>query len=150
MGAVAPAAQAQPPMAETPDEQLDRILKALEAMPEHLKQADPKTYPDYEKAIEPYLEGLTTVVTPSDGSGANPDFHFVNCVASISGFIATNGFPALRIISWIQTSIKLWGGVNGIRLALKTGEAAIAIGPDAATILSSLLGIQGIIKWCFS
>ncbi len=51
VGVAAPAAQAQPPLTETPDQQLDRILQALESMPQHLKEADPKTYPNYEKAI---------------------------------------------------------------------------------------------------
>lgn len=146
---VAPAAQAQPPMAGTPDQQLDRIVHALESMPEHLKVAAPKTYPNCQKAIEPYLKGLTTIPVGPQGDGVNPNFDFWRCAASLAGFIATNGFPVLRIIAWIQQARKYWRGVKGIYYAIRSGEAAARIGSDAAVVLGSLLGVDGIVKWCF-
>ena len=114
VGVAAPAAQAQPPLTETPDQQLDRILQALESMPQHLKEADPKTYPNYEKAIEPYLKGLTTIAMRPDGTGARPNFNFLQCVAALAGFVATSGFAALKIIGWIKIARMLWGGFKGI------------------------------------
>lgn len=149
-GVAAPAAQALPPLTETPDQQLDRILQAFESMPQHLKEADPKTYPNYEKAIEPYLKGLTTITMRPNGTGARPNFNFLQCAAALAGFVATNGFAVLKIIGWIKKARKIWGGVKGIYHAIVSGDAAANIGAEAATVLGSLLGVQGIAKWCFS
>lgn len=43
----------------TRDQHFDLILSALESLPEHLKEADPKTYPNYEQEIRRYIGDIT-------------------------------------------------------------------------------------------
>lgn len=135
------------------DEQLDMILKELDSLPEELKRADPRTYPNYESEIAPYLEGITTVQKPSsaqEGGMARPMFDPIGCPIALASFVIQFGVPVTRIMAWINKARKLWGGARGILRAIRSGDAAAAIGEDAVNVISELLGVPGIIETCFS
>lgn len=48
----------------TRDQQFDLILSKLKSLPEHLKQADPKTYPNYEQELRRYVGDITLLPLP--------------------------------------------------------------------------------------
>ena len=118
-----------------------------------LKRADPRTYPNYESEIAHYLEGITTVQKPSsaqEGGMARPMFDPIGCPIALASFVIQFGVPVTRIMAWINKARKLWGGARGILRAIRSGDAAAAIGEDAVNVISELLGVPGIIETCFS
>ena len=52
------------------DAELNRLISALENLPEDLKNADPKTTPDYEKRIREALKDLKITIKICPESGA--------------------------------------------------------------------------------
>lgn len=136
----------------TPDQQFDLILSKLESLPQHLKEANPKTYPNYEKEIRKYV-GDTKLLPPTVGTSEprNPHLKFngVACASSLAGFVVSTGIPVLKIIGWIKKARAIWGGVRGIMAAIKSGVAATEIGGEAATVLMEILGAQGVVNNCF-
>lgn len=155
LGATTPATALTPtPQAlMTEDQQLDLILKKLDSLPVHLKNANPKTYPNYEQEIKRHL-GNTTTVVPSTISAqlgvALPQFNVGACIASLAGFVASTGIPVFKIIGWIRSARAIWGGFRGIWTAIRSGAAIREIGGEAATVLGELLGIGGIANSCFN
>ena len=137
----------------TPDQQLDLILNKLESLPPHLKTANPKTYPNYEKEIRKYV-GDTKLLPPTSGtkdSGtSNPQFNGWACAGSLASFVASTGIPVLKIIGWIKKARAIWGGVRGILTALRRGVVATELGGEAATVLMEIIGAQGVRDNCFS
>lgn len=135
----------------TPDQQLNLILSKLESLPEHLKKADPKTYPNYEQEIRQYVGDIKLLPPTSSSPGTvNPQFNGWACASSLAGFVATTGIPVLKIIGWIKRARQLWGGVSGIWRAIRSGAAAAEIGGEAATVLGEILGVGGIVNNCFN
>lgn len=149
----ATALTSKPQALMTEDQQLDLILKKLDSLPATLKNADPKTYPNYEQEIGRYL-GNTTVVVPSTISAdlgvARPQFNVGACIASLAGFVASTGIPVFKIIGWIRRARAIWGGFRGIWTAIRSGAAIREIGGEAATVLGELLGIGGVVNNCFN
>ena len=135
----------------TRDQQLDLILSKLESLPEHLKEADPKTYPNYEQEIRRYL-GDTTLLPPAETStGATiPYFNAWACAGSLAGFIINTGIPVAKIIGWIKRARQLWGSVKGVWNAIRRGEAAAKIGSEAASVLEDILGYGDVVNNCFN
>lgn len=67
----------------TEDQQVGLILNKLESLPDALKDAGPKSYPNYKQEIKRHL-GNTTIVVPStisaDLGGARPHFNVGTCL----------------------------------------------------------------------
>ncbi|MDO4820868.1 MAG: hypothetical protein Q4A03_02310 [Rothia sp. (in: high G+C Gram-positive bacteria)] len=135
----------------TRDQQFDLILSKLESLPEHLKEADPRTYPNYEKEIQRYI-GDTTLLSPAENSTGviTPQFNAWACAGSLAGFIVNTGAPVAKIIGWIKRARQLWGGVRGIWRAIRSGAAAAEIGSEAASVLEDILGYGDVVNNCFS
>lgn len=67
----------------TEDQQVGLILNKLESLPDALKDAGPKSYPNYKQEIKRHL-GNTTIVVPSTISAdlgvARPHFNVGTCL----------------------------------------------------------------------
>lgn len=134
----------------TREQQFDLILSKLESLPEHLKEADPKTYPNYEQEIRRYI-GDVTLLPPVARPGVRaPYFNGWACAASLAGFVINTGIPVAKIIGWIRRARQLWGGISGIWRAIRSGAAASEIGGEAAKVLEDILGYGDIINNCFN
>ena len=136
----------------TPDQQFDLILRKLESLPEHLKKANPKTYPNYEAEIRRYVGDTKLVTQPSvvKKPGQSPQFNAWACAGSLAGFVVSTGIPVTKIIGWIKKARAIWGGVRGIMTAIRSGVAATEIGGEAATVLMEILGAGGVVQNCFN
>lgn len=143
---------AAPPVnAADPDAQLDNILTSLEALPEDLKNADPGTTTDYSTRLHKELDGLKVVDT---GQSIQKDVAIQygfgwQCFAEVAGVIVTYGLPVAKVIKWLRDARALYGGVEGIWWAIRTGMAAGEIGEEAVAVLEGLLGVGGVINTCF-
>ena len=146
------AGAATPSLRDPRDAQLDDILARLEQLPEHLKNADPRTYPNYLQELEAHLAGVTVIAPIATQQGprtASPQFSTWGCISSLAGIVASTGFPALKIIGWIKKARALYGGIKGIIYAIRIGQAAIEIGAEAAAVLGQITGVSSVVKNCF-
>lgn len=133
-------------MSAAPDEQLDKIIRHLDDLPQDLKDADPATYPHYEEKLSQALDGLTTI-RPQDGDmvalGAG------SCIAEIAKVVVTYGIPATKVLKWLKEAKAIWGGVKGIITAIRSGAAATELGGEAASLLEAVLGVKDVKNACF-
>ncbi|MBE3557570.1 MAG: hypothetical protein IMW91_11035 [Firmicutes bacterium] len=132
---------------KSPDEQLNEIISKLDGLPDSLKNADPKTTPNYEEKLNEALGGITVVqgVEP----GRYTTLSIWTCTLAVAGLVAQYGFPVARVLKWIKEAKSLYRSVSGIIRAIRSGAAAADIGGDAAKFLEALLGIDSIVSACF-
>lgn len=131
----------------TTDAQLDALLARLESLPDNIKNVNPQRIPDFTAKLQNYLAGGTFSVATV---GIRPNTDWFRCITSIAGLIGSIGFPAARIVSWIQRARAIYGGIRGIAFAISTGEAVATIGQDAVNVLGKILGIGAIVDYCFN
>lgn len=129
------------------DTQLNSLITRLEQLPEYVKQANPKDIPNYATKLDRFLAGGSF----SDGPlittmGTN----WPQCIFEIGLLVVQYGIPVFKVIKWFKEAKAIWGGVSGIWWAIQHGVAAAQMGADAATVLSGLLGTQGVINACFN
>lgn len=133
------------------DNDLDHLLRELEALPEHLKTANPRTTPGYERKLSKALNGLKVGHSPSSQPGLfQPQVNWGSCAWEVAQVIVSYGIPVAKVISWIKRARSLYGGVRGIRNALRYGQVGYDIGGEAVGILEMILGVDGVIGACFS
>ncbi|MFT2708313.1 hypothetical protein [Clavibacter zhangzhiyongii] len=158
------------------DDQLGQMLSLLESLPEDLKQADPKTTPNYANRLTSEIDARsggasaasgivsdspvisTALFTlPSGGPRAytmGPRIELaVNwfaCATDIVGLIVQYGVPVGKVIGWIKDARAIYGSVRAIAAAIRRGDFGVTEGEDAAQVLEGLLGIDGVIADCFT
>jgi hypothetical protein len=162
-------------VSDAQDDQLGQMLSLLESLPEDLKQADPKTTPNYANRLTAEIDARsggaslgpsivsdspvisTALFTRDSGapSASTTDPHielavnWVACATDIVGLIVQYGVPVGRVIGWIKEARELFGSVSGIVRAMARGDFAVAVGDDAAQVIQALLGVDGVIADCF-
>lgn len=152
--AAIPAAAMRPASAASgvnEEQQLNEIVKALDSLPEHLKNQDPASNPNYEDDLREHLGNITVLSPPveaSEGMGTAA-FNPIQCPVEVAKFAATTAFPVAKIVGWIRKARQIWGSVANIRYAIRSGQAAGEIGPEAAAVLEGVLGLGGVRKQCF-
>ena len=130
----------------SPEAQLHYIIKRLEELPEYLKNADPRTYPNYSQEINKYLSGVTVIVYPPDHNLGR--INWWACAAALASLAIEYGIPAGKILKWLKDSVKIWRSLKGVIQAIKTGEAANRIGHEAVKVLEGVLGIDSVVAAC--
>ena len=103
---------------EVSDAEFEDALEILESLPEHIENADPKTYPNYEEE----LHSETTKLE----SGDHPiqlQVNWVSCAGEIAFFIAQYGIPAVKVV-----------GVYGDQ--------------DTVSAIESIFGIDSVVAAC--
>lgn len=126
------------------DAQLDDLLRRLESVPVDLKWADPRTTPNYAHRLDDALNG--TVVN----NGVQPYFNLPGCAYEIGLLVVQYGVPVGKVIGWIKSARKLYGGVKGIWRAMRNGMFMAQMGSEAQKIFEMILGIDGVMRQCFS
>lgn len=126
------------------DDDLNTLVAKLESLPPELRNADPATYPNYEKELRAHLDGNTK---PSDGR-VHAAFNGFACAAAIVPLIVEYGIPVGKVVGWLRRAKELWGGVRGIWTAIRSGAAAAEIGEDAVKVLEGILGVGGVVEAC--
>lgn len=131
------------------DHQLNEIQGALESLPADLRTADPATTPNYAHRLSVALGGLTVVMPTSSALRNSPAMNPAQCAIEVAGVIIEYGIPVAKVLSWIRTARRLWGGVRRIIRAIRSGAAAAQIGPEGVEVLKALLGFGDVIAACF-
>jgi hypothetical protein len=159
------------------DADLDGLVAVLDALPDDLKTADPRTTPDYGHRLSQAIDKVTA--SSGDGSSKRPStadevlslrtagpatdaadprssaptvrlaIDWVGCAASIAGVIAQYGLPVFKVVSFIREARALFGSAYDIWLAIRYGRAAAEMGEEATQIIEALLGIDGVVSACF-
>ncbi|WP_157085689.1 hypothetical protein [Devriesea agamarum] len=128
------------------DSDFDRLIKALDNVPEDLKNADPKTTPDYERNLSKALNGLRLARSSDIANRVS----WIHCGIEVAKIIIQYGVPIAKVIKWIKDARKLWGSVRGILRAIHNGNAIVDIGEEAVKLIEMLLGFDSVITACFS
>ncbi|WP_167142205.1 hypothetical protein [Canibacter zhoujuaniae] len=124
------------------DAELDRLIQALDRIPENLRNANPRTTPNYEEQLSRALNVMSV-------GGITTRASWWQCGAEIASVIVQYGLPVGKILKWLKDARKIWGGVSGIWRAIKSGAAFAEIGEEGAQALAIILGFDGIISACF-
>lgn len=132
------------------DAELARVLTALENLPEELKRADPRTTPNYEQRLSEALHCMRIGGLPALAGTILLQASWWRCGLEVASVIVQYGFPVAKVIKWIKSAQKLYGGVKGIWRAIRSGRAVGEIGEEGAQVLEMLLGFDGVISACFS
>ncbi|AWG00521.1 hypothetical protein DZF92_05795 [Clavibacter michiganensis subsp. insidiosus] len=160
------------------DADLDGLVAVLDALPDDIKSADPRTTPDYGHRLSQAIDRVTASssvgtstrsVTPDDalsliGTGravhatdlrgsaptARLAIDWIACGAAVAGVIAQYGLPVFKVVGWIREAREIYGSVRGIIEALSTGALAQEIPGEAAELITTLLGFDGVVAACFS
>ncbi|MDO4241257.1 MAG: hypothetical protein Q4C71_01840 [Microbacteriaceae bacterium] len=130
------------------DAELDTIVRALESLPEHLKNADPKTTPNYQEDLSKSLNEFMTKENLLPG-GISVRASWWECGIQVALTVVQYGIPVGKIIHWIKNAGKLWGGIKGVWEAITRGYAAAEIGEEGAQVLEMLLGYEDLVRACF-
>ncbi|KXU21609.1 hypothetical protein [Clavibacter nebraskensis] len=159
------------------DADLDGLVAVLDALPDDMKSADPRTTPDYERRLSRAIDRVTAssdtgnttrssaaeVGLPMIGTGrgalaadlrspaptAQLAVDWIGCAASIAGVIAQYGLPVFKVVSFIREARALFGSAYDIYLAIRYGRAAAEMGEEATQIIEALLGVDGVVSACF-
>ena len=136
------------------DEEFDELIRVLDQLPTELKNADPKTTPNYEARISAAVDAVRAGRTPSSSLPSLPAetvslMSWWSCGLAIASFVGQYGIPFGKIIGWLKKAKKIYGTVKGILWAIKHGVAAAQIGNEAAKMLEALLGFDSIKSACF-
>lgn len=132
---------------------LEQLQLKLESLPEDLKNANPRTTPNYEQRLNQALGGVMVIGAGAAGASSGSASTMVNwlaCTYELVSVVVQYGVPVGKIIGWIKDARRIWGGVRGIWAAIRSGNAAASIGPEAAEVLQGILGIGGVVNACFS
>lgn len=159
------------------DAELDGLVAVLDALPDDVKSADPRTTPDYERRLSRAIDRVTASsdtgdttrssaaddVLSSIGTGRGAlaadlrssapttrlAIDWIGCAASIAGVIAQYGLPVFKVVSFIREARALFGSAYDIYLAIRYGRAAAEMGEEATQIIEALLGVDGVVSACF-
>ncbi|CAQ02849.1 hypothetical protein ACR8AL_05540 [Clavibacter sepedonicus] len=152
------------------------MLSLLESLPEDLKQADPRTTPNYADRLDAEIKArsggayegssvasdspvLSTALFARDSGGPRASttgprielaVNWVACATDIVGLIVQYGVPVGKVIGWIKDARAIYGSVRAIAAAIRRGDFGVTEGEDAAQVLEGLLGIDGVIADCFT
>ncbi|MBF4625619.1 hypothetical protein [Clavibacter sp. VKM Ac-2872] len=163
-------------VSDAQDDQLGQMLSLLESLPEDLKQADPKTTPNYANRLTAEInarrggasEGssiassspvISTALFARDSGGPGASttgprielaVNWFACATDIVGLIVQYGVPVGKVIGWIKDARAIYGSVRAIAAAIRRGDFGVTEGEDAAQVLEGLLGIDGVIADCFT
>ncbi|MBD5383145.1 MAG: hypothetical protein HDR73_15195 [Clavibacter sp.] len=163
-------------LAATPamtDADLDGLVAVLDALPEDIKSADPRTTPDYERRLSRAMEATTSArqSTRADASvllglaprhllgeagriGAPTQVElatdWIACGAAVAGVIAQYGIPVVKVLGWIREAREIWQTAYGIYVAIRDGVFAVQMGEEAAQLLGAILGVDGVASAYFS
>lgn len=132
------------------ESQFEEILTRLENLPDDLKNADPRTTPNFEERLNEALGGITVVQGLQPPGSLSVQTNWGACAVALASAIVTYGIPVAKVIKWIKEARAIWGGVSGIYWAIRSGAAAAQIGTEAVKVLEGILGIGGIRTACFS
>ncbi|MDO4253295.1 MAG: hypothetical protein Q4C74_08680 [Rothia sp. (in: high G+C Gram-positive bacteria)] len=144
-----PATALQVPQSKmSAEQQYSLIIKKLDSVPARLKNADPKSYPNYQAEIAKYL-GNTTTIT-SAPRGVNASFDFIGCGIALIGLVKEFKHPLIKILGWLRKAKEIWGSVKEIWNAIKSGKAIKEIGAEAAKFIGGVLGFKDVAKKCLA
>ncbi|CRH61430.1 Uncharacterised protein [Chlamydia trachomatis] len=124
------------------DAELDRLIQVLDRVPENLRNANPRTTPNYEAELSRALNGIRV-------GGIATRASWWQCGAEIASVIVQYGLPVGKVLKWLKEARKIWGGVSGIWRAIKSGAAFAEIGEEGVQALEIILGFDGVISACF-
>ncbi len=124
------------------DAELDRLILALDRVPENLRNANPRTTPNYEGQLSRTLNGMSV-------GGIATRASWWQCGGEVASIIFQYGLPVGKVLKWLKEARKIWGGVSGIWRAIKSGAAFAEIGEEGAQALEMILGFDGVISACF-
>ncbi|MGV9184004.1 hypothetical protein ACTOVL_08270 [Arcanobacterium canis] len=124
------------------DAELDRLIQALDRVPENLRNANPRTTPNYEAELSRALNGIRV-------RGIATRASWWQCGTEVASVIVQYGLPVGKILKWLKEARKIWGGVSGIWRAIKSGAAFAEIGEEGVQALEMILGFDGVISACF-
>jgi plasmid stabilization system protein ParE len=158
------------------DADLDGLVAMLDALPDDIKAANPRTTPDCERRLGRAIDRLTE--SPRAGSSTRPSesedalsmigaghaveatdlrgsaptvrlaVGWVACAASVAGVIAQYGLPVSKVVSSIREARALFGSAYDIYVAIRYGRAAAEMGEEATRLIEALLGIDGVVSAC--
>ncbi|WP_258070439.1 hypothetical protein [Clavibacter michiganensis] len=159
------------------DADLDGLVAVLDALPDDVESADPRTTPDCERRLSRAIDRVTASSDTGDatrssaaddalyliGTGrgalatdlrgsaptARLTIDWIGCAASIAGVIAQYGLPVFTVVSFIWEARALFGSAYDIHLAIRYGRAAAERGEEATQIIEALLGVDGVVSACF-
>ena len=135
------------------DTGFNQLQQKLESLPQDLKNADPRTTPNYEQRLNDALGGTKIIgVKPAKApsGSASTMVNWAGCALALGTVVVQYGVPVGKVIAWIKEARAIWGGVRGIITAIRAGDAAAKIGPEAVEVLEGILGIGGVVDNCFS
>lgn len=128
---------------EVSDAEFEDALEILESLPEHIKNADPKTYPNYQEELRAEITKLE--------SGDHPiqlQVNWVSCAGEIAFFIAQYGIPVVKVVGVMRKLYKAFGSVRGIISAIRDGRAFAYGDQDTVSAIESLFGIDSVVAAC--
>ncbi len=93
------------------EEQFQHLYQTLDKLPEDIKNAAPKTYPNYEQRLDEELRKIDpSLSTSAQGSpnGASTYINWVSCGAAVAGAVAQYGIPFGQAISWLKEAVSIY------------------------------------------
>lgn len=105
--------------------ELDQLADCLDQLPTEIKNADSRTIPHFAEKLDNFLaDGTFFYNWPSDNQ-IQPRFDLGGFIFQTGIVFIQYGVPAYRIVSGISTLGKVWGGISGIKWALRSGHAEL-------------------------
>lgn len=130
----------------SPENQLHYIIKKLEGLPEHLKNADPQRYPNYIQELNKYLNDVTVIVYPPNNPAGR--INWLACSAALGSVVVQYGIPVAKVLKWLKDAVKIWRSLKGVIQAIRSGQAAAQIGQEAVDVLEGILGLDTVVAAC--
>ena len=105
--------------------ELDQLADCLDQLPTEIKNADSRTIPHFAEKLDNFLADGTFFYNWPSGNQIQPRFDLGGFIFQTGIVFIQYGVPAYRIVSGISTLGKVWGGISGIKWALRSGHAEL-------------------------
>lgn len=139
---------AKTPSGEISNAQFEHTISVLEKLPSDIKNANPKTTPNYEQRLNEAINKIEGSKNISSRGNSTTYVNWLSCGASLAGVVVQYGVPVGKVLGWLKEGYKIYGGVKGLISAIRTGAAIAEIGEEGAKVLEGILGIDGVVKAC--
>ncbi len=132
------------------DAEFDALIKTLDALPEDLKTADPLTTSDYNQKLSQALSDVSREqkLASLPLSVALPAVNYLACGYEAVLLVAQYGIPIGKIIGWFKEAKAIFKSVSGIWSAIRSGQFAAQMGPEAAERVKAARGLKGGVAAC--
>ena len=128
------------------DQQLNELIDLLGSLPEDIKNADPKTTPNYEKRLTDALAIAQNKRHPGVTTYAN----WLACTVAVGSLVTEYGIPARKVYATIKRLKNEFTTVKEIAKAIRDGRALAFTDPEVAELLWAFIGVDQVRDACFS